>query len=869
MAKKHVAIALAVWLTWAAFAGLWANALPNHVVGGGVFGPGDDPSPGPTNPANAAWMVFYSTNQPPATHPLLVGADEYNVTDGTNPAIFAKDVGASWAWQDADLVVAVVETTRGMNGWGDVNYSTSIDGTLAVGPTTQDIGNTALEPFPTLSVVTGADYATLSWAALVDTNGNLHSYEVYTATTVAGPWSGAGSTVLGRVPQGPTPAFNATSLTPGPHCFAVAVNYDRDQVGGVYETTGRSEVECRSFADPAPFIVSTDPFNAEGNVPPTRDITVVFSEAIVPGSLMYALNPPIASLTVNWPSANTAVFSHAATPFTDCLSYQMDITAAQDLGGNSLVGGPVPNPWTFGVICPLPYTITTVPANGATNVQASAPVVITFSEAMNTLSVTVEGKSSANQAVTFAGCTWPTNDECRTSAPFTPGQTYTVWANGTDTTGNAVLHPGPGAPNPWSFAVNVPPDDPLFTAPGINECYTGGSVLTVRWTMNDPDALEESLRVWLNYTDGTTNPTTLQDGTNFPASANYGWTLPPLDESIQLILDVMDSAGDKKTAFSDFFEVDSTAPSATLTSPAVATNVPTNANIIITFSEAMDAAATWSAFSLTPVVSGLDDSWNAGSTVLTVYHNTTSFLVNTAYTVAFAAGAVDDCTPGLALSPTFSETFTTGSGPKAPEKPTNLRTTSLAANSVTIAWNAPSLYTDGTNILPGNLTGYLVFRSATISSTGSQLTPSAIAGTQYTDTTVAGGETYYYFVKAVDTAFGESAFSDALTVVTPEQQPGFDWLLILIPLIVILLIVGLFLLMRRKKPAAAPPKEARAAAPPSGAPAEEEIGAGPAAEEPAPAEESAEGGEKFIPCPNCGTMVKPTDAECFVCGTKL
>src|SRR3989454_9117168 len=25
-------------------------------------------------------------------------------------------------------------------------------------------------------------------------------------------------------------------------------------------------------------------------------------------------------------------------------------------------------------------------------------------------------------------------------------------------------------------------------------------------------------------------------------------------------------------------------------------------------------------------------------------------------------------------------------------------------------------------------------------------------------------------------------------------------------------------------------------------------------------------GDELFPCPNCGTMVKPTDAECFVCG---
>src|SRR3989304_993222 len=131
--RPYLVVALAVWLTWGAFVGLHASGLPNHVVAGGVLGPGNDMRPGPTNPANAAGIVFYSINQP--TFSLLVGADTFTPATGTEPAVFAKDVGVDWNWTAGDNVFGVVETTRGTNGWTDVNYTMSLSASLRVGAT--------------------------------------------------------------------------------------------------------------------------------------------------------------------------------------------------------------------------------------------------------------------------------------------------------------------------------------------------------------------------------------------------------------------------------------------------------------------------------------------------------------------------------------------------------------------------------------------------------------------------------------------------------------------------------------------------------------------------------------------------------------
>src|SRR6267143_4927252 len=143
--KAWIAIALVVWLIVLAFRGVSVSALPNHVVAGGVLGPGGDISPGAGNPANAAGMVFYSTSQP--SYSVLTGADSYTPASGTEPALFGKDVGASWTWTAGDEVLAVVETIRGVNGWTGVNSTTGIDALLQTGATVQDIGNGELEHF--------------------------------------------------------------------------------------------------------------------------------------------------------------------------------------------------------------------------------------------------------------------------------------------------------------------------------------------------------------------------------------------------------------------------------------------------------------------------------------------------------------------------------------------------------------------------------------------------------------------------------------------------------------------------------------------------------------------------------------------------
>jgi len=92
-----------------------------------------------------------------------------------------------------------------------------------------------------------------------------------------------------------------------------------------------------------------------------------------------------------------------------------------------------------------------------------------------------------------------------------------------------------------------------------------------------------------------------------------------------------------------------------------------------------------------------------------------------------------------------------GGDPLPPSAPGNLHTTSVAATSVGLAWDAS---TDNVGV-----TGYDVFRD------GAQI--ATAPGTTYTDNGVTGGNTYTYTVKAHDAAGNQSPASNSLPVTTP------------------------------------------------------------------------------------------------------
>jgi fibronectin type 3 domain-containing protein len=78
-------------------------------------------------------------------------------------------------------------------------------------------------------------------------------------------------------------------------------------------------------------------------------------------------------------------------------------------------------------------------------------------------------------------------------------------------------------------------------------------------------------------------------------------------------------------------------------------------------------------------------------------------------------------------------------------------------HSVALSWNASTSTVAGYNVYCGAISGGPYTRvNSTLDTT-----------TAYTDTSVTGGQTYYYVVTAVDVTGGESAYSNQVQAVIP------------------------------------------------------------------------------------------------------
>jgi hypothetical protein len=167
---------------------------------------------------------------------------------------------------------------------------------------------------------------------------------------------------------------------------------------------------------------------------------------------------------------------------------------------------------------------------------------------------------------------------------------------------------------------------------------------------------------------------------------------------------------------------------------------------------------------------------NGTSSLTSVLTNTGNSSVTISNVSVVGTGLSASGVPiGLILQPNQSANLSVTFAPKA--------IGSLAAASVTVTSNASPItigvtgsgaqHSVSLNWVPStspSITGYFVYRSTTSGSgfgklnSGSPVSPST---TQYTDSTVQGGQTYYYVVTAVNSSNVESADSNQSVAAIP------------------------------------------------------------------------------------------------------
>jgi ice-binding like protein/Big-like domain-containing protein len=343
----------------------------------------------------------------------------------------------NFVWTFTTGAIPTVTSTIPANGATGVPLNQAISATFSEPMNPATITTTTFTVNgPGATAVAGAvTYVAASNTAIFTPAANLTANTVYTATITTGAMSAGGD--------------------------ALAANFVWTFKTGA--TTNSS----------APTIISTNPANGAMSVPINQKVAAIFSAAMNPATIngtTFTVTGPGATLvagTVTYSAgSNTAVFT-PTTNLAPSTTFTATVTnGAQDLAGNALGPGAVPNPWTFTTGAATNSTAPTItltnPANVATGVPLNATVNATFSEAMDPTTLTSAtftlteppGATSVTGTVTYAAAS-----DIATFTPASPlaantQYTATVTNGAKDLFGNALA--SGAVPNPWLFTTGPP-----------------------------------------------------------------------------------------------------------------------------------------------------------------------------------------------------------------------------------------------------------------------------------------------------------------------------------------------------------------------------------------------------------------------------
>ncbi|MFQ5883852.1 MAG: Ig-like domain-containing protein [Thermoplasmata archaeon] len=234
-----------------------------------------------------------------------------------------------------------------------------------------------------------------------------------------------------------------------------------------------------------PKIIETNPSDGEVVNRPDLPINVTFTEPMNKTTVNWTINPHI-DLTASWSQNDTHLTLSHTDDFNELTMYTVHVMQGEDVEGNSLVPGPVPNPWTFSTTCWGSYIVLTDPYDQETNVSTNRSISVLFNSCMNPLSLTWDidpfieltpNWSNGNTLLEFTH-----------SGEFEDNTVYNMSVYVEDEYGNP-LEPGP-VPNPWSWTtgMGLPPPPP---APPRNiTAYLSGPQLqdvTISWELSNDD----------------------------------------------------------------------------------------------------------------------------------------------------------------------------------------------------------------------------------------------------------------------------------------------------------------------------------------------------------------------------------------------
>lgn len=364
----------------------------------------------------------------------------------------------------------------------------------------------------------------------------------------------------------------------------------------------------------SPYIMHTVPEDGAVDVPINGTIYLAFSEGIDIASFTWEITPDIGAWAEDW--MLTVLQLTPLGVLDECTNHTLEVTYAQDMSGNALIPGPVPNPFTFKTACIHPIILWTEPADQAHNVPLDAPILVRWNEPMNISAFTVEIDPDIELVAN-----WNPAEDLVTlthSEDFIGSTTYTAYADGYDKEGHQ-WRPSP-TPNPWEFST-VPADNPYIVSadPGmgdVNVPFFKDIAVVFSKPMNESTVtwnISQGMTLTGSWSNGSTQ-LVLTHAEPFIECANYDIEVDGYDwQGLRL-------ASPMTSPKAWFFSAVCYRPYIVSTSPEDGVvQVPLNETIVVEFSETINE--TTLEWVINPDPGGWVIEWNWNSSIAYFNHS--------------------------------------------------------------------------------------------------------------------------------------------------------------------------------------------------------------------------------------------------------
>ncbi len=506
--------------------------------------------------------------------------------------------------------------------------------------------------------------------------------------------------------------------------------------------------ECQKSGDcltaAPPTLIASNPAHDSTDVAITTDFTLFFSEPMRTGSVVLTISPPVALKPAVFEEDGMSGVFEPLAQLSFSQLYTVSVSG-KDIDGNDMTPASFSFTTQAAPDMTSPTLISTVPSNGLNNVAVTAKLILTFSEAIDPSSLSLE--NTAPQFDWGVGTAeWSTDARTVTLTPPQPmqGETmYVVPIAARDMAQNPLMGTNSVAFTTAKAPDTVPPEvvataplaDAMMVSPNVSPSVTFSEAMDAAVMASSYFTIAPSVTCNFMWDPSTTTLTCSHPGQPL--------LMPNTAYTVTIGTSAKDKAGVALAApFSFTFTTgmmqDTTPPTVMSTDPADGgTGVQACANIAVTFSESMDKTETQNAFSISSPA-GVTGSFTWSSNTMT-FNPSSNFAANQQVSWQIGTGAKDLANQNLAGTASFNFRVAKTTGPTtiyASNKSGYVYRTTNGSNSGVSSASNTSMYV-GDIPSGSSIYGYRSFLDFDLSSI--PVTASIISATLYVyQKTVAG-----------------------------------------------------------------------------------------------------------------------------------